>query len=79
MGNLPDIFKDFSGLINKIQGLSKTAKKIQDFSRMWQPCGTLARKMTSYGFISPKTLLRIRVRAGVSVNTFSVKHVFEKV
>jgi len=34
---LPDIFKDFSGLINKIPGLSRTAKKIQDFSRMWQP------------------------------------------
>jgi len=36
-GNLPDIFKDLPGLINKIQGLFWTAKKNQDFSRMWQP------------------------------------------
>jgi len=26
MGNLPDIFKDFPGLTNKIQRLSRTAK-----------------------------------------------------
>ena len=35
--NSINIFQDFPGLTNKIQGLSRTAKKIQDFSRMWQP------------------------------------------
>jgi len=38
MENLPDIFKDFPGLINKIQGLSKTAKKswtFQDVVTLW--------------------------------------------
>ena len=33
-------FQDFPGLTNKIQGLLRTfqdSKKIQDFSRMWQP------------------------------------------
>ena len=38
--NLPNIFQDFPGLMNKIQGLSRTfqnRKKIQDFSSMWQP------------------------------------------
>ena len=29
----------FPELTNKTQGISRTAKKIQDFSRMWQPCG----------------------------------------
>ena len=36
--NVVNIFQDFPELKNKIQGLSRTAKKIQDFSRMWQPC-----------------------------------------
>jgi len=35
MGNLPDIFKDFPGLIKKILGLSRTAKK----SRTFPGCG----------------------------------------
>ena len=37
----PSIFNFKKGEIMKhpnLQGLSKTAKKIQDFSRMWQPC-----------------------------------------
>ena len=36
--NFPNFFQNFPELINKIQGLSRTEKKIQDFSRMWQPC-----------------------------------------
>ena len=38
--NFPNFFHDFPGLINKIQGIARTfqdRKKIQDFSRMWQP------------------------------------------
>jgi len=36
--NLPDIFKDFPGLINKFKDFPPgQQKKIQDFSRMWQP------------------------------------------
>ena len=34
-------FQIFSRTYNQIQGLSRTfqdSKKIQDFSRMWQPC-----------------------------------------
>ena len=31
-------FQDLSTKIKDFQGLSRTAKKIQDFSRMWQPC-----------------------------------------
>jgi len=40
--NLPDIFKGFSGLINKIPRLSRTAKKkIQDLLGAFQDVATL--------------------------------------
>ena len=40
-GKPSNIFQDFPEPINKIQGLSRTGKKIQDFSRMWQLCTVL--------------------------------------
>ena len=46
--NVVNIFQDFPGFKNKIQGLSRTAKKIQDFSRMWQPWNVLCRIDTSW-------------------------------
>ena len=36
-----NIFQDFPGLTNKIQGLSRTAKKIQDFPGLFQDVATL--------------------------------------
>jgi len=41
MGNLGDIFKDFLGLINKIQGLSRTAKN-PELSWTFPGCGNPA-------------------------------------
>ena len=40
--NLPNIFQDFPGLMNKIQGLSRTGKKIQDFPELFQDVATLS-------------------------------------
>ena len=39
--NFPNFFQDFPGLINKIQGLSRTEKKIQDFPGLFQDVATL--------------------------------------
>ena len=39
--NFISIFQDFPGLTNKIQGLSRTAKKIQDFPGLFQDVATL--------------------------------------
>ena len=39
--NLINIFQDFPGLTNKSQGLSRTAKKIQDFPGLFQDVATL--------------------------------------
>jgi len=36
-GKPPDIFKGFTGLINKIQGLSRTAKKSRTFPGYGNP------------------------------------------
>ena len=41
--NSINIFQDFPGLTNKIQGLSRTAKKIQDFPGLFQDVATLER------------------------------------
>ena len=38
--NLPNIFQDFLELMNKIQGLSRTGKKIQDFPGLFQDVAT---------------------------------------
>ena len=38
---LKTFFQDFPGLINEIQGLSRTAKKIQDFPGLFQNVATL--------------------------------------
>jgi len=41
-GNLPDIFRDFSGLINKIPGLSRTFQDSKKKSRTFPGCGNPA-------------------------------------
>jgi len=41
MGNLPDIFKNFSGLTIKIQGLSRIAKKSQTFPGCGNPVNNI--------------------------------------
>ena len=41
--NFPNIFQDFPGLTNKIQGLSRTAKK----SRIFQDVATLDKRQIS--------------------------------
>ena len=46
----------FPGVTNKIQGLSRTAKKIKDFSRMWQPCN---RNPKLYPNSNPSTTLTL--------------------
>ena len=48
--NFPNFFQDFPGLINKIQGLSRTfqdRKKIQDFPGLFQDVATLDRGQSS--------------------------------
>ena len=42
--NSINIFQDFPGLTNKIQGLSRTPKKIQDFPGLFQDVATLGLK-----------------------------------
>jgi len=71
-GNLPDIFKDFPGLINKIPRLSKTfqdSKKIQDFSRMWQPCITLIPNWSA----ANSSLICVKSNANSNITTWKVK------
>ena len=42
--NVVNIFQDFPGLKNKIQGLSRVTKKIQDFPGLFQDVATLKHK-----------------------------------
>ena len=46
--NSINIFQDFPGLTNKIQGLSRTAKKIQDFPGLFQDVATLIKAVPTW-------------------------------